>query len=156
MAATFSPIMTALLARLNYHKGDGLLLDGIKVKEFPESEISGHKDLPQVGVFIPDIFETFSWRAPTSASMTLRISISTKRGATNPLQTHLEWIEKVLDALETTHDGAANKDSTLDGTIRKPFDVSLGNAFAEEISLNSQLTLTVVPRALVIRANRRT
>jgi hypothetical protein len=154
----YSSVIEALTDRINAHIAADGILDGWKFLETPEIEAHGMRDFPAVALFMPDMAEAEHGRIIADGSMTLKLTVSTKRKKdSSGLIEHYEAIEKVLDAIELAvgEDDETTLDLWLSATLVKPMVVSIRDPFPLEISLNSHLFISATPRPRA-RGNRRT
>lgn len=152
MAGIYSDILTQLAARIAYHDGTGELLDGLKWSDIPEHDVKGHDDMPALSVFPPSIDERVLPRMPYQTTVTIRLKLTCWRKDGVP--SCLEWIEKILDSLDTTHDTFDNKDLRLNNTLRGPFSVKINPEPPTETTLAYQIVLTCRPMKQLIRTGR--
>jgi hypothetical protein len=133
-----------LIDRLTYHKADveGRLLRGMKFEPIPVKDPEGQSDLPVIRLWVPTIRESYRGASLGTGEMTLNLTVSTRRS--EGLVKLLEKVELVMDALETSNTGLV--DPGLDGTLVRPFNVSLGGSFVLDLSLNAQLSITAAPK----------
>ena len=151
---SYSPIVTEIIARINYHKGaSGRLLYGVKFQPYPLEETEGLKDLPMIRLWIPDFNETFRPRTLAKAGMTMNVSVSVARK--QGIAVLVQWVEKVMDALDIKADGSGDIDPMLNGTIRLPFSIHTIPGMVHSNSVTQQLTLQFVPRKTPQRGKRR-
>lgn len=138
----YSRVIDAIGARLAYHSGTGRILDGYVIHSAPLQQVDGIADFPYVMILVPSINEPYKPKNVDS-DMDVSILVTTKRAL--GIANHLQAVEKVLDALEISHDGANYVDGNLAHTIAKPFDARVTNA-AIDISLTANITLACKPK----------
>lgn len=132
-------IITALDNRVSFHTGTGEILDGMVWRATPVSEITGHEDLPEARLFTPRANEAYRPTRMSNASLTTPIVLSTSKDA--GLASHYEWVEKLLDAIETDQSG--ERDLGLNGNLDKPMSYETRHEATTEQSINSRITLTM-------------
>ncbi len=150
----YAAIVSKLSERITWHRAaEGRILYGAGFFDWPEYEQRGQKDFPEIRLWIPDIEEAFKIRRPTAPQMTVNFAVSVERksGAVPALTS---WVEKLLDAIDTAHDGSNSVDQYLDGLLRSPVSAKMANSHAEAISLNGMLSLTLLPARIVQRGTR--
>ncbi len=136
-----------LIARLAHHAGTGQLLAGWKIQAAPAPAIDGTRDLPCVQIKVPTPSESYR-QAFVVPSMTVGLVVSTRRAASpNAITEHCAAVEKLLDALDL--DDAGKVDPGLCGTLRAPMTFRAGQQNVLDVSVNTELTLTLEPRAAV-------
>lgn len=140
----YAAVVTELIARMNFHKGTGQMLQGLGFRETPEVQTDGLKDFPWAMFFLPSITESYHVRNIADSTLRLNLAITTDRKYGIPAL--LVWVEKVMDALETNRTTLAY-DPNLGGTT-KPFEMEMANAFALDLSLTAQITITVMPKPM--------
>jgi hypothetical protein len=151
MSSYASPIQ-AVIERLKWHiENHHGLLSGVKFKDYPRVETIGKADLPEVRLFIPDFTETHNMRRLLTCSINLNLLVATVREKGIAELTGLA--EKVLDALEIGTDLAI--DARINGSLRYPFSWKTDKSFAEDVSSNLQIVLTMVPAKTPLRGKRR-
>lgn len=140
-----------ILDRLEYHSAvAGRILWGARYVPLPVVEVTGLTDLPCVALYVPRIRETYQVRRIQS-SLSWSLMVAVRRE--DSVIVLMEWVEKVLDAIERKADTTALVDTNIGGTT-KPFEASVVNAFALDLSLNAEITLTIEPRPC-LRGSRR-
>ena|SRR6185369_9088732 len=149
----YSAVVSAVQGRLDGHVGTGKILQGWKVKMGPLAEVEGEKDFPTVRIWVPDLTQVEHTRIVGEGGMTLKLSISSSRKA--GLVQWIEDVEKVLDAIETDHT-TGNLDLGLNGTLQRPMLPQVQDNFANELSINAQIRLSVMPRLFTRGARRAT
>ncbi len=146
----YSAVVTALIDRVQSHLAPGKLLDGYKWEEVPTKEVEGIKDLPVIRLFLPDLKEVPHTSDIVDGEMTFKMTVSTKKSEGIPA--FLLKVETVMDALEL--DVNLNVNMRLNGTLKKPMNISLQDSYATEISLTAQLLISCLPQ-FVTRGERR-
>jgi len=150
----YSRPVDEILARLTYHTADvsGRILRGLRFIPTPIVRVDGLDDFPALALFIPKMRETYpTARAQGFMSWNFAVAVKREDGCASEL---MQWVEKVLDALETKRDGSGLIDTNIGGTM-KPFEASIVNAFALDLSVCAELTLSIEPRPST-RGGRRT
>jgi hypothetical protein len=135
-----------LIARLNYHVAQaGRILFGVRFVPIPTVEVDGQKDLPGLRLYPPSLTEKYrpsgrmsSGLADPSMTIELRLSTARKDG----IPSHWEWVEKVLDAIETDTSGKINTD--LKST--KPFGAVVLPDLTLDLTLTARITVSVTPK----------
>ena len=151
MSSYASPIQ-AVIDRLKWHVSNpGGLLNGVKFMDYPRVETIGKADLPEVRLFIPDFTEIQNMRRLLTCSISLNLLVATVREKGVAELTSLA--EKVLDSLET--DTELSVDARINGSLRYPFSWKTDKSFAEDVSSNLQIVLTLVPAKTPLRGKRR-
>jgi hypothetical protein len=155
MAGNYSSVVAALIARLIYHTADveGRLLRGIRFEPIPTADVEGQTDLPIIRLWLPTLREGSQAARVGTGEMTLNLTISTPR--LSGMVTHLELVELVMDAIETSQGGdtgAGEPSGTevtagpgLDGTLRRPMVMTIGGSFVRDLDLTAQVTITAIP-----------
>lgn len=138
----YSAVLDALIDRLEFHVGAGEMLAGMKFVSIPVKDPEGQRDFPVIRLWIPSFRELYRGATLGSGEMTLNLTVSIERSL--GLVELLEKVELVMDALETNTAGSV--DPGLDGTLVRPFNVSLGGSFVLDLSLNAQLSITATPK----------
>jgi len=148
----YSAPIEKLVTRLNFHTGTGQILDGWKFEAVPVQATDGLKDLPGIRLYIPTASEA-ERGAFVIPSLTVNILLSTKRTTTpNALTEHLKALEKLLDAIDTDENGKV--DAGLGGSLRSRLTARTGAQYMLDVSVNTELTLNLEPRAAA-RGSRR-
>lgn len=131
-----------VIKRMEFHSNHASrILGGFKWVPFPMTEADGQKDFPTVRLWIPQLSEDY--RPSNLAIGTLRLGLHVATERKLGMAVHMEALEKVLDALETTAADQATIDLGFNGTLRKPMSMAVGNVFALDISVNSEILLTL-------------
>ena len=151
--SAYASVVAEILFRLNYHSASNEILAGMKVFGYPVASVEGMNDLPQVRIGMPEVQEQFRVRLPRLHRMEVRLLVSTRREG--GVAAHLVWVEKVLDAIEKKSEIGTAIDPLLNNMLRKPLDVRSSGSFAEDLTLNQALTLTVAPKTIVQSGKRR-
>jgi hypothetical protein len=148
----YSKIAKEIIDRVKYHAGAGQMLAGLTFREYPEINIEGLKDFPNAMMFLPSVSESYHANIIADGNLRFNIAVSTLRSEGIPKL--MEWVEKLLDAIETRRDGSGKVDTNLNGTTQ-PFTAQIANSFALDLSLTAQITITVSPKPMN-RGTRRT
>lgn len=141
----YTKITQEIIDRLNFHTGTGEMLAGLKFREAPEVNIEGLTDFPNAVFFLPSLSESYHVNIIGDGNLRFNISLSVARKEGIPKL--MEWVEKLLDALETKKDGSGLVDTNLNGST-KPFNAEIANSFALDVSLTAQITITVSPKPM--------
>lgn len=149
--SAYSSILTALLTRLQAAAATGKKLDGARIKPYPLEEGNGADDYPYVSMWIPTFEERFRRGRPVASDVRVNIGMSTLRESGIPA--HVEWVEKLLDAIEVDP-ATGNTELQLAGTIRGPYTASVSAANVSKLGLHSQISLSVVPKKAIRRGKR--
>lgn len=149
----YSAILAVLIARLTFHSQPlpGRILRAVKFEPVPTKEIDGVIDFPSIRIFPPDLTETFVHRAPLAATVQIRIQLATAR--TDGFEALLEFVEQVLDAIETKEDGTI--ETTLDHTLRMPLSLKTAGSFTKDLNFAMDLSLQLAPAVTALRGQRR-
>ena len=151
--AMFTKPITNLIARLNFHVGVGRILAGFKFEAVPHPSTDGMKDLPGIRLYIPSMTEAYRGSNFVVPSMKVNILLATKRtGNPNAIAAHCTALEKLLDALDLSESGEV--DPGLVGALRTPMTAATGEQYMLDLSVNTELTLNLEPRASA-RGSRR-
>lgn len=148
----YSKIAKEIIDRLKFHTGAGQMLAGMKFREYPEVNVEGLTDFPNAMMFLPSVSESYHTNIIADGSIRFNVSVSVAR--TEGVPKLMEWVEKVLDALETKPVDGGAVDTNLNGTTQ-PFNAQIANSFALDLSLTAQVTITVSPKPMN-RGKRRT
>lgn len=152
----YSRPIQEVLDRLAYHTADlpGRMLRGLRYVPTPVVEVTGLTDLPCVALYVPKLRENYVVRRVSGQlSWSLIVAVRRQSEQSNAVVTLMEWIEKVLDAIETRADGSEQVNTNIGGTT-KPFEAAQVNAFALDLSINAEITLSIEPRPCA-RGSRR-
>lgn len=137
----------ALIDRLTAQTATGGMLDGFKFIAAPTTNVHGEKDLPNVRLTVPEYVETLR-AASRTQTLTVHVVLSTKRTTnSNSLIEHFTDLEKLLDAIDCDPDNDSAPDLGLNQTLAFPLSVATGQQYALDLSINTELTLTLVARA---------
>lgn len=151
----YSSVVDAINRRINAHRAAGQMLAGIKFSDTPVVDVEGQSDFPIIRHWLPELGErpNGGW-AIIDGLMTLNLTVSTSRKV--GLVAHIEKLELVMDALETPIDGeaAGEGELTVEGATAKPAVLAMKDPFVTDLSINSQITISVLPKP-VSRGRRR-
>jgi hypothetical protein len=124
---------------------DGRILAGFKFEAVPAATTEGVKDLPGIRLYIPGVTEIYRG-AFVAPGMTVNLLLATRRTTDpNAIVEHLKALEKLMDALDKNAQGEV--DPGLGGSLRTPMTLRTGSQYVLDLSVNSELTLTLEPRA---------
>lgn len=145
----YSAPIKEVIDRLTFHTGSGQLLAGLKFRSVPQAQVDGRDDLPNLTLMAPRITE--GYRVDNIVGrITVELGLSVERA--NGMEVLMQWVEKVLDALEMTGSDPTIYNPNLKSM--KPFEASVPNTFALDLSLNAHITITIEPKPRH-RGNRR-
>lgn len=147
----YARIVEALIARIDGHRKKGGILDGFKWEPLPKTDVTGESDFPFIRLWLPDISEEDHPRDLVDGTMNLRLTVSSSRKA--GLVAFTRNLETVMDAIELNDELV--KDLGLSNTLVKALVAQARDNFANELSFNAQITLSVQAKVFV-RGNRRT
>lgn len=104
MGALSQPV-SELLARLNYHAGaPGRILEGWTVNEVAETRADGADDHPNVTLVSVTVTDEPRTQPASFSTLSVRLAVATAKGG--GYVSHLQAVEKLLDAVETDTAGA--------------------------------------------------
>lgn len=148
----------AALDRLAFHNLSGGILDGFHITTDINKRVNGKSDFPNIQIFLPSVSEN---REGTLIVSDMRINMIVAVWHEVESVGLLTAMEKVSDALVTTHDGKAQPDRGMAGTAYNTALIKYGtiiNQFSEmfalETSLNAQLTIELKTMATEIAQRR--
>lgn len=139
-----SNAVAVLRDRIEYHTKPGRMLEGLKWTQEPVTEIEGLEDLPALRFISGSFREDYLTATRANPTLTVRLVLATPQSAGLPV--HLQWLEKVLDALETTTDGNGDIDPGLVASCAKPFTFTVESNAALSLSWASTVNLTLALR----------
>lgn len=147
----FSNVLTAVIARLNYHTGSGRILDGYSINTDIQKLVRGKLDFPCVTLFLAEPSESKEGRLlRLELRVNLTVSVWNSASAVDLLQA----VEKVADAVMTATDGSGRPDLGLGSTAYTTGAIQYGDNSALETSLSTNLTMVLKAQASEI-ADRR-
>lgn len=151
----YSTIVSTLISRLQAHNVALGILAGFKFVTIPVADPEGERDLASgvLRMFLPEIKEKAHDQLAiiSGGTFTMKLTVSTKKDS--GIAAHVLACEKVMDAIELN---GSTIDLLLGATLAKPLEISVGEPFIPDggISINSHVTVTVVPKAFKSGARR--
>lgn len=140
----FSSVLSAVVARLNYHAATGRILDGYTINTDIQKFINGQADMPSVTLFLADYFEKKSGRL-LQLEMRVNLTVAVWNNA-SAIQL-AEAVERVTDALTTATDGTGRADLSLAGTAETILAFEYRGNSALATSLSTDLTMVIKAQA---------